>query len=378
MKKTQAPSVSGMDAKMNNLDNLINKAAAKQAAGGFLPKAPSSFGSSGPVKKSSSIILPDEEENTIVDDAPTLPFNMPENDEPFLLTSLITGEKTVEVVVAEGATVPTSKAESTPEPAIGLEMPDMTDFSKMMANPMMPKPKAPMTSLSAAATPSAVPTSPDHSSSIGLDLPSGDDLKKMASNMMMPKPSANLLKTLSTPTSQPLPPLETAPSPPSMPSQPPIMPSPPMTPPKPVTSPTTTANISPSQFFGGATIPSQKPTSSAPTLIKPGLPPMASPTPAPAPAPSIPTPSPVQPPITPPTPAPPPTSPTTTQPKPDAAQMINEFKLKIAGLNKSLLDFEEKNIMGEISDEEYAKKKTGIETLIGRIQKQIDELQTLQ
>ncbi|MHA1646101.1 MAG: hypothetical protein ACTSVL_00885, partial [Promethearchaeota archaeon] len=56
---------------------------------------------------------------------------------------------------------------------------------------------------------------------------------------------------------------------------------------------------------------------------------------------------------------------------------ITDLKIKIANVNKTLLDLEMQNIMGDLSDEDFQSKKAKLESIRDRFQQQIDELSNL-
>jgi hypothetical protein len=319
VKKPDTPSA--MDSKMNQLDKLINKAAAKQSAGGFMLQAPPGAGGFLPGAPPGGMESPKKskveeiEEKMKKDDAPTLPFKMPENGEPFLLSSLGEGKATIDVIVPESVSEAASEPTAESTPAIGLEMPSMEDFGKLSANPMMPKPSAKLTAIgSTPAAPAAAAPSP--SPSIGLEIPSAEDFGKLKANPMMPKPTPGLLT-----------PKQPAPAP---------MAPPPVQQPAPMAPP-----------------PVQQPAPMAP-------PPVQQPAPM--------APPPVQQPV-------PAVAPVQDNIAADKQKVITELKVKIANLSKTLFELEEKNILGELSDAEFQEKTARLNTLKQKVEAQIAELE---
>ncbi len=61
----------------------------------------------------------------------------------------------------------------------------------------------------------------------------------------------------------------------------------------------------------------------------------------------------------------------------DSANIIADLKIKMAKVNKTILDLEMDNITGDLSDEDFEKKKTRLESVKERIKQQIKELQSL-
>ncbi len=58
-------------------------------------------------------------------------------------------------------------------------------------------------------------------------------------------------------------------------------------------------------------------------------------------------------------------------------QLITDLKIKIANVNKTLLDLEMQNIIGDLSDEDFASKSQRLEAMKGKIADQVKELEQL-
>ena len=56
---------------------------------------------------------------------------------------------------------------------------------------------------------------------------------------------------------------------------------------------------------------------------------------------------------------------------------ITNLKIKIANVNKTLLDLEMQNIMGELSNEDFQAKQSRLNSVKLRLQQQIDELSNI-
>ena len=59
----------------------------------------------------------------------------------------------------------------------------------------------------------------------------------------------------------------------------------------------------------------------------------------------------------------------------DAKNIITELKIKVANVNKTVLDFEMQNIMGELSDADFKTKKARLQSVKERLEQQIKDLQ---
>jgi small GTP-binding protein len=83
------------------------------------------------------------------------------------------------------------------------------------------------------------------------------------------------------------------------------------------------------------------------------------------------------------TPVPPQTTPVTPNVQPstsvstDQTKLITELKIKIANVNKTLLDLEMDNITGDLSDEEFEAKSARLTNLKGKLEQQIKELSSI-
>ncbi|WP_457559457.1 ADP-ribosylation factor-like protein [Candidatus Harpocratesius sp.] len=63
--------------------------------------------------------------------------------------------------------------------------------------------------------------------------------------------------------------------------------------------------------------------------------------------------------------------------KSDMRALITDLKIKVANVNKTLLDMEMQNITGELSDDEFANKSKRLESVKARLEKQIQELEEI-
>ena len=114
--------------------------------------------------------------------------------------------------------------------------------------------------------------------------------------------------------------------------------------------------------------------------IKSTIPPPPSAIPSPPKAPSIIPLAPVSPLAV----SPPPSTPSsagahtlTAEKAKETRDLITDLKIKIANVNKTLLDLEMQNITGDLSDEDFATKSQRLEALKGKIAYQMKELEQL-
>jgi outer membrane biosynthesis protein TonB len=114
--------------------------------------------------------------------------------------------------------------------------------------------------------------------------------------------------------------------------------------------------------------PPQSPPPPTPVAPKPTPPPVPAPTPAaPTPAP-VPTPSPA---------APSPSQDTGGSNNADIEKMKTDLKVKIANINKNLLDLEMENVMGNLSDADYKTKVDRMNVLKGKMEQQLKDLSNM-
>ena len=65
---------------------------------------------------------------------------------------------------------------------------------------------------------------------------------------------------------------------------------------------------------------------------------------------------------------------TTGEPKISAENVRTDLKIKIANVNKTLLDLEMQNITGELSDEDFDDKSRKLESVKNRLEDQLKEI----
>ena len=61
----------------------------------------------------------------------------------------------------------------------------------------------------------------------------------------------------------------------------------------------------------------------------------------------------------------------------DTQKMTTELRIKIANVNKTILDIEMQNIMGELSDSDFEAKTARLQSIKARLEQQIQDLQQI-
>ncbi|RLD98277.1 MAG: hypothetical protein DRI92_04190 [Aquificota bacterium] len=61
----------------------------------------------------------------------------------------------------------------------------------------------------------------------------------------------------------------------------------------------------------------------------------------------------------------------------DPSKLITDLKIKIATVNKTMLDLEMQNITGDLSDEDFASKSKRLDSVKKRLEQQINELENM-